>query len=204
MSAPVELDREAAREVAREELAKQVYQEAGPSLTERLVLWLVGRLEDALNAGAEVAPGGYGGFLVLLLLLVVAVVAVRLRLGPLGARTGGRQSLFTGAARTAAQHREAADRHEAEGDLAEAVRERLRAIVRSLEERSVLEPRPGRTATEAAREAGQALPTHAAALADAARIFEDVWYGGRPATSASAQQLREVDRALAGARLALR
>ena len=58
----------------------------------------------------------------------------------------------------------------------------MRAIVRSLEERALLDPRPGRTADEAAAEAGRALPAHADRLRAAARDFDDVTYGGRTAT----------------------
>ena len=64
-------------------------------------------------------------------------------------------------------------------------------------------PRPGRTADEAAAEAGRALPDRDAELRAAARLFDDVWYGGRAATAMDAQ-LRAVDEAVrataAGAR----
>jgi hypothetical protein len=80
------------------------------------------------------------------------------------------------------------------------VRERLRAIVRSLEERAVLEPRPGRTADEAASEAGAALPDCAAGLRSAALLFDDVWYGGRPAGPEGDAALRELDDRVRSAR----
>ena len=69
----------------------------------------------------------------------------------------------------------AADAHAARGEWADAVRERLRAVVRSLEERAVLDERPGRTADEAAAEAGTALPTCADDLRRSARLFDDIW-----------------------------
>jgi hypothetical protein len=65
-----------------------------------------------------------------------------------------------------------------------------------MEERGVLESRPGRTADEAAAEGGAALPECAAGLRSAAQVFDDVWYGGRPATPAHDQALRELDDAL--------
>ena len=61
----------------------------------------------------------------------------------------------------------------------------MRAIVRSLEERTLLDPRPGRTADEAAAEAGRPLPRHADRLRAAARTFDDVTYGGRTADEAA-------------------
>ena len=200
MSVPVDLGREAAQQAAREELAKQVYREAGPGLVERALRWILDRVTDALDNVAAVSPGGYAGVAVVLLLLVAAAVAIRLRVGPLGRRAAADASLFVGRERTADEHRAAADAHARAGEWAEALRERLRAVVRSLEERAVLEPRPGRTADEAAAQAGAALPGCAADLAAAARLFDDVWYGGRPAGPAGDTMMRELDRAVADAR----
>jgi hypothetical protein len=80
------------------------------------------------------------------------------------------------------------------------VRERLRAVVRSLEERAVLDERPGRTADEAAAEAGRALPDCVAGLRAAAVLFDEVWYGGRPAGPASYAALRDLDAQVQAAR----
>ena len=200
MSVPVDLGREAAQQAAREELAKQVYREAGPGLTERFLRWLVDRAGDLLDGAAGASPGGKVGALVVLLLIVAAAIAVRRRLGPVRRAAGVDQALFTGTERSAAEHRAAADAHAAAGEWAEAVRERLRAVVRDLEERGVLEPRPGRTADEAAAEAGAVLPACAAPLRAGARIFDDVWYGGRPGTRAADEELRALDQAVRSAR----
>lgn len=200
MSVPVDLSREAAQQAAREELAKQVYREAGPGLVERVVRWLYDRAADLLDEVAGASPGGWAGVVVVLALLVVAAVAIRLRVGPLGRQEARGESLFAGRARTAEEHRLAADAHAAAGRWAEALRERLRAVIRELEERAVLEPRPGRTAHEAAAEAGAALPGCAVELAAAARLFDDVWYGARPAGPGSDASLRALDRAVRAAR----
>ncbi|HCA84735.1 MAG TPA: hypothetical protein DEQ61_04090, partial [Streptomyces sp.] len=77
---------------------------------------------------------------------------------------------------------------------------RMRALVRSLEERALLDPRPGRTADEAAAEAGRPLPAHADRLRAAARDFDDVVYGGRHATAETYARLRELDVELQQAR----
>ena len=200
MSVPVDLGREAAQEAAREELAKQVYRDAGPGLVERAMRWVYGRVTDVLDQVAAVSPGGYAGVVVVLLLLVAAAVAIRLRVGPLGRREALHESLFVGRERSADEHRAAADAHARAGEWAEALRERLRAVVRSLEERAVLEPRPGQTADEAAAQAEAVLPSCAADLAAAARLFDDVWYGGRPAGPESDASLRELDRTVRSAR----
>ena len=193
LAVPVELGRETAREAAAEELARQIYREARPSLTERILEWVYERVVGLLDEFATVSPGGYAGLFVILLLIVAAIVAVRLKVGPFGRAARAEDALFVGGPRSADEHRAAADGHAAAGEWAEAVRERLRAVIRSLEERSLLDPRPGRTADEAASEAGQALPECAASLRAATRLFDEIWYGGRSATAASDQVLRDLD-----------
>ena len=199
-SVPVELGRDEAAQLAREELAKQVYRDAGPGLVERLVRWLLEQAGRLLDGAAGVSPGGYSGLVVVLLLVAAAVVEVRLKVGPLGRRAAREEALFVGRTRTAAQHRAAADAHAAAGEWAEAVRERLRAVVRSLEERAVLDERAGRTADEAAAEAGRALPSCAAGLRAAAVLFDEIWYGGRPAGPESYAALRDLDAQVQAAR----
>ena len=101
----------------------------------------------------------------------------------------------------AAEHRRRADGYAAEGRFAEAVRERMRAIVRELETRGVLEPRPGRTADEVAREAGAAVRAVAPDLRTAATVFDEVWYGGRTATAQADALLRQADQRVQRAQL---
>jgi hypothetical protein len=74
-----------------------------------------------------------------------------------------------------------ADRLAAEGRYAEAVRERLRAMVRELVERRVIEHRPGWTVGELAAEAGRARPAIDPPLRSATDVFSELWYGQRPA-----------------------
>jgi hypothetical protein len=200
LAVPVELGREAAREAAREELSRQVYQEARPGLTERVLQWLFERITALLDDVGGAAPGGYPGLILILLLVVAAVVAVRLKVGPLGRAGRVEDALFVGGPRSAAEHRAAADAHAAAGEWADAVRERLRAVIRSLEERALIEPRPGRTADEAAAQAGQSLPECAASLRAGARLFDDIWYGERTATAASDQALSDLDEQVRAAR----
>ena len=73
-----------------------------------------------------------------------------------------------------------ADRYAAEGRWAEAVRERLRAMVRELVDRGVIEHRPGWTVTELARAAGSATAVVAPAVEAASNIFSDIWYAQQP------------------------
>lgn len=75
-----------------------------------------------------------------------------------------------------------ADDLAAAGRYAEAVRERLRAIVRELIERDMLAYRPGWTVTELAQAAGRVWPAASAPLNAASEVFSQIWYGMRPAT----------------------
>ncbi|MEH1017146.1 DUF4129 domain-containing protein [Micromonospora sp. CPCC 206060] len=83
-----------------------------------------------------------------------------------------------------------ADQLAAAGRYAEAVRERLRAIVRDLVERQVLAPVPGWTVTELAAAAGRARPATAGPLRAASELFSDIWYGQRPATADDDRAMR--------------
>ena len=193
------LTRDGARDAAREELSRAPYQEARPPLLVRAVEFLLREVGELLDRVPGL-PGGRGGVVLLVLLLAAVVVAVLVRLGPLARDRAGATALEGGQRLTAAGHREAAERAAAEGAWAEAVRERLRAVVRELEARGVLDVRPGRTAAEVARDGGSAVPGLAADLARAAAVFDEVWYGGRTADAASYAVLVEVDGRVAAVR----
>jgi hypothetical protein len=83
-----------------------------------------------------------------------------------------------------------ADELAAAGRYAEAVRERLRAILRDLVERGVIVNYPGWTVHELSRTAARNRPPIAAPLTAAADLFGEIWYGMRPATSDDDQLMR--------------
>ncbi|MCF2534053.1 DUF4129 domain-containing protein [Yinghuangia soli] len=199
---PVDIPRDPAQEQAREELSKPIYHQDDPSWFRQAFDWVMDRFGDLLDRIGTAAPGGGIGALLILAVLVGAVIALRLKLGPVRtARRGRREALFPAdGPRTSADYRAAADAHAAAGAWGEAVQDRLRAIVRALEERALLDERPGRTADEAADEAGRQLPALAAALLSAALMFDDVRYGGRPGTEAMDRELRDLDRQCAATR----
>jgi hypothetical protein len=97
-----------------------------------------------------------------------------------------------------------ADRLAAEGRYAEAIRERLRGIVREMIEIGVLEHRPGWTVTELAAVAASRRPPVAGPLTAAGALFSDIWYGARPAYAEHDARMRalarEVSAALAAGR----
>lgn len=89
------------------------------------------------------------------------------------ARGSAAEEQLTGAA----AHRRDAELAARRGAWDEAIRERFRAVIATLDERGLLPERADRTADEAARDAGHVVPRHAAALSMAARFFDDVEYG---------------------------
>ena len=189
--ATIDIDRDAAHEAAQRELGKPIYPKA--SLTERISEW-IGELIDKLIAKGSSVPGGWFTISVLLIVLVIAVVvAVRIARRTMRTNRGGGRALFGGHELSAAEHRATAEQFAAVGNWSSAIRHRLRAVARQLEENAVLDPVPGRTATELARDAGRALPTLATELLQAADTFNDVTYGERPGTEPAYRMIADLD-----------
>jgi len=187
----IDIDRDAAHEAAQRELAKPIYPKE--SLRERISDWLNDLIYRIVQEGSSV-PGGWFTVTVLAIILAVAiVVAVRVARRAMRTNRGGEPALFDSHDLTAAQHRATAQQYAAQGNWAAAIRHRLRAIARQLEENGLLDPVPGRTATELATDAGAALPDLAAELMSAATAFNDVTYGERPGTEAAYRMISELD-----------
>ncbi|MGW0551272.1 DUF4129 domain-containing protein [Streptomyces altiplanensis] len=190
---PVDTPRVPAREAAERELSKPMYHENDPNLLERAIDRFWEWVNDLFTAASGATPGGAVGLVVVVVLVVLLVVGLWLRLGTPQRTPSSEGALFDEGPRSAAEHRTAAEEHAAAHRWNQAVQERMRAVVRSLEERALLDPRPGRTADEAAAEAGRSLPGHADRLRAAAREFDDVIYGGRTADGQAYRRLSELD-----------
>ncbi|WP_341770671.1 DUF4129 domain-containing protein [Actinomadura rubrisoli] len=198
------IGRDEAREMARRELDKQIYERDKPSWLERTWDRFADWLRDLFSQASQPnAHGNGGGWLSVAVIVLIAIVAVALVVWLMWGRRNPRSRadpLLEEAPSSAFDHREAAERYAAAGQWAEAIRERLRAIARDLEERAVLGPRPGRTADELAAEAGEAVPELADGLRAGVRIFDDVWYGDRPGTAEGYARLKDLDERLRAAR----
>jgi hypothetical protein len=191
LNVPVDIGRDQAAAAARRELSKAIYQQGQPSLLERIVGWVLNRIESALSVVGVSAGVGVVGAIVLVA-LVGGLIAWRV--GPVRRVSGpGEHAVFVGRPRSAAEYRQGAEAAAARGAWDEAVREQFRAIVRALEERDILDVRAGRTADEAAAEAGRALPDRASELRRIAVRFDDIVYGGAAADSQSYQEMRALD-----------
>ena len=187
----IDVDRDTAHRAAQRELDKPIYPKG--SLAHALYEWIHELLFRVIEKGSSV-PGGWFTLSVLFLLLVVALV-VAIRVVRLTIRTGrgGDYQLFDTGQLSADQHRAIAERFAVEGNWAAAIRHRLRAVARGLEEARILDPVPGRTANELATDAGARLPHLVFELSEAATAFNDVTYGERPGTMAAYQLIAGLD-----------
>ncbi|MEB7505698.1 DUF4129 domain-containing protein [Arthrobacter koreensis] len=190
---PVEPDADQARNWLEDELSKAEYQDAQPGLLERAVAKILEFLDELLSGIQGV--GAPTGILLLalgaLVLLALAVLVVRPRLNARKKPAG----LFdeTGADQDAASHRALAEEAARSGDWDTALTERLRAILRSAEERVILDPRPGRTAREAGSSLSAVFPGAAAEILWLSRCFDEIRYGGSRAAEPDARRAAELD-----------
>lgn len=185
----IDVDRETAHDAAARELAKPIYPK--PSLSERIGLWLNDLLQRLMDT-AGTLPGGWPT-VVALGLLVLAALVIAARILRRTMDDGGARRLYGSRAMSAADHRVRADQMAAQGNWAIAIRQRVRAVGRQLEEDGVLTPVPGRTAGELAQHAGVAMPEFATELASAATIFNDVTYGQQPGTESDYRLVSSLD-----------
>lgn len=187
----IDIDRDAAHDAAQRELNKPIYPR--PSLTDEIIDKINEFLFKLVLKTSHIS-GGWFTVTVLVILVAIAIfVAIRIARRTMRTRRGGDYELFGAGQLTAAQHRATAEAFAAEGNWAAAIRHRLRAVARELEETNVLTQVPGRTANELAHDAGEALPQLAGELSQAATAFNDVTYGERPGTQAAYQMIADLD-----------
>lgn len=202
LGVPVQPDAEEARRWAAEELARSVY-DTEPGLLERAWEWFVRQLERLLGFEAAAPPN-----LVPVLVVVGAAVLLAVALylaGPVRRRRGaaaarGSHTVFDDLDASSTELTRRADAAARRGDWDTAVLMRFRAIVRSLDERTILDDRPGLTAHEASSGAAARLPSCAPGLLRAGRLFDAVCYGSVRARAEQDARLRELAAAVAAAR----
>lgn len=187
----VDMARDAAHEAAQRELTKPIYPQE--SLSDRFSDWVDELIYRIVTKGALV-PGGWFTIMVLLIVAaVVLVVAIRVARKTMRTKRSVDYQLFGSGEMSAGQHREVAGQCAGRGDWAGAIRHRLRAVARHLEETGVLAPVPGRTANELARDAGGSLPGLSTELSSAATAFNDVTYGELPGTEVMYRMISDLD-----------
>jgi hypothetical protein len=200
---PVPITRDGAQSAARRELSKGIYHRYDDPWPVRAFRAVQHWISHVLDTVSRHAPGGRPGAVALLIGLAVLLIAARLKLGPMRREFRTGQALLTEQATTAAGYRALAEEAAAAGRWDEAVVARMRGIARELEEQGTVDPRPGRTADELAREVAAALPPAASAMREATAMFDAVAYGGRPAGPESYAVVVAADQALQPRRRAL-
>ncbi len=183
MSDPAPITRLGAQRAAQHELSKAIYHRNSDPLVVRAVRAAGRAIDHVLSSALSHSPTGAAGALsiVVLIAIVVALIIWRVGVPQRAAKVGA--LLTAGTTMSAAEHRLLAEQATAAGDLKTAVIERMRAVARELEERSVVDARAGRTASELAREAGRAMPSAAPALTAATELFNAIVYGDAVATA---------------------
>jgi hypothetical protein len=190
----LDIDSDTAREAAERELSKPMYPR--PSPRQQFFDFVETLIRRLVLKGAEL-PGGWFTIAVLLIILAAGVVAA-VHVGRRMLRDGRRSETLYGPTQlSAAEHRAAAQRLAAAADWGPAIRHRLRAVARGLEEAGLVLPASGRTASELARVAGAALPGLADDLIRAAETFNDVTYGEVPATAQGYRIVADLDERVA-------
>lgn len=184
-----------ARRWAAEELARGEYRDAAPgwlaTLWEDLMEWL-SSLDGPAEAGNTLPATSIG--LVIAAIIAAAVIIARPRLNPKARRA--REVFEAGSVVTAAAYRQRAEASAAAGKWGDAVVDRFRALVRSAEDRAILDPQPGRTADEVARDLALPFNTEAQRLDEAAGIFDGIRYGNKAAGSADYGAVASLDSTL--------
>jgi hypothetical protein len=178
---PVEVGREQGQRLAELELADPAFRAAQPGPLQRAIEWLVDQVSELARQAGEAAPGGWLGIVGFILVIVIAVLFVRWRVGPV--RASGAVTFTVDPQVSAAQYRSRAEELCAQGHWEAATSQRMRALVRASQERALIDAHPGWTADEVATSVGGQLPGCAAALAEAARTFDEVRYGRRPGSA---------------------
>lgn len=191
---PVVPDDDEARRWLIDELARGPYQEAEPNVIERIIAAVLEWL-GSLLAGLRPLEAGPGTLLLVLGAAIVIAVAVWLVRPRLNARrklrTGG---VFAGdAVRTALEHRQLADSAAAAKDWHTALTERLRAVIRSAEERGIIDSQPGRTAGETAVQLRGAFGPAAEETIWLADRFNEVHYGSQSADASDYRRATAID-----------
>lgn len=183
-----------AREWVRDELSHGGY-DTQPSWWQRFLEWLHGHLSGPAGQGLPTWVVALAGLLVLLA-LAVAVVTVVTPEGRLRHRRRDRTGVLDEPSLTAASYRRRAGAALDRGDWDAALLDAYRALAASAQERTLLSELPGRTAHEVADTLVPFFPAHGQGLTGAARAFDEVRYGRRPASAVQARQVLALEEAI--------
>ncbi|CAI9416745.1 DUF4129 domain-containing protein [Nocardioides sp. T2.26MG-1] len=193
---PLDPSPDDASSLLRRELVRPEYHEH--DVLQQILDW-VGRMVDgAVDAASGTPPLSTFAAMVAFLLLALGLGWLLSRARRTARAARDRAVLPADRTVTAADLRARAERALAEGRSEDAVVDAFRALAVRQVERGRIEDRPGATAHEVAAALGAAHPHQQPDVDRTAALFDAVRYGDRPATTAQAQGVLELDDALAG------
>jgi len=195
---PLDTSPDEARSLLRRELLRPEYNDQ--ALVSRFVDWLRDQLTRGIDAASGSGPLTTLAAMVILVLLMASLGWLLTR-----ARLGSRASVTESPALneeglSAAELRERAEAALVEGRSAAALIDAFRALAMRQIERGRIDDAPGATAHELAGALGHAFPPLAERIGGAARAFDLVLYGDRPATADQARAVLALDDELVGVR----
>lgn len=188
-------EREPARQLLLDELARPEYAAAQPTWWDMLMM-AIGQFIMSFLAG--ITPGDTTWLTVVIIVVVAVLIIIGLLIWGLP-RSRRRlyeppTSLFDADDRRSVEElRRDADAHERAGRFSEAVLDRFRALARALDDRTAIVLQPGTTAPAIGRRAAEAFPAEAANLHMAANLFDRVRYLDASATAVDARALAALD-----------
>ena len=195
---PLDPSPEEARSLLGRELLRPEYHDE--DLLQRLLTWLQRQVERGLDVASQAPPLSTFVAMVLGLLLVASLVWLGSRARRSGARRGTRGAVVPAHAVSAAEWRSRAVAALEQGRHEDALVDGFRALAVAQVERGRLDDLPGATAHEVAGALGASYPHQRSRIAEAARLFDLVRYGDRPATPEQAAAVLGLDDELAALR----
>jgi hypothetical protein len=176
------ITRDGAREAARRELSKGIYHRNDQPWVIRVLHAVQRWLDHLMQTVSRHAPGGGAGAVALLLAAIALIALVWWRVGLVRRTASAERPVLEGRARTSGDLLREAAAAAMAGRWDAAVVARMRALAMTVEERGLVDPRPGRTADELVAEIAATLPTVGDRARAAAAAFDAVVYGKRDAT----------------------
>ncbi|MGG5171197.1 DUF4129 domain-containing protein [Pseudarthrobacter sp. J1738] len=187
---PVTPGGDEARRWAEEELSRSVYQEAKPTLLGKLLNDALNWFRNLVDVNFSAPPSQTSVVWVGVAVLVVVVAAIFIVRPRLNAQAPKQGLVFEeDNTKSAADFRSEAELAQRAGELSAAAIAWFRAAVKTAEERTVIDAKAGRTASEAAAEIGKSFVSEQAELHRASVIFSAIVYGQHSVTPVQVQQL---------------
>ena len=195
---PLDPSGDEARSLLRRELLRPEYHDE--DLVQRLLTWLQRQVERGLAAASQAPPLSTFVAMVVGLLLVAALVWLGTRARLAGAREGTPGAVLPTDTVSAAEWRARARAALEDGRHEEALVDGFRGLAVGQVERGRLDDLPGATAHEVADALGTSYLHQRPRITEAARLFDLVLYGDRPATREQAADVLGLDDELAALR----